>query len=75
VARKLQRLNYDTANATGSASMASVLKLLPISQIVFGSDYPYLSTGPQIEELQNGELSSEELQAILFNNPRVLLNR
>ena len=75
VMRELRRLYYDTANTTAPASMAAVLRLLPISQIVFGSDYPYVATAPQLEELLSVGCSSEQLQAIKFDNAKALLNQ
>ena len=75
VMRELRRLYYDTANTTAPASMTAVVRLLPISQIVFGSDYPYVATAPQLEELLSLGCSSEQLQAIKFDNARALLNQ
>jgi predicted TIM-barrel fold metal-dependent hydrolase len=42
---------------------------------VFGSDYPYVATTPQLEELVSVGCSSEELQAIKFDNAGALLNQ
>ncbi len=75
VMRELQRLYYDTANAAGSASMAAISKLFPISQIVFGSDFPYLPIDAQIDQLESAGFSSEQLQAIEFKNATALLNK
>jgi predicted TIM-barrel fold metal-dependent hydrolase len=41
VTYELRRLYYDVANATNPSSLAALMNLVPSSQIVWGSDYPY----------------------------------
>lgn len=72
---ELKRLYYDTANATAPASMAALLKLVPVSQIVFGTDYPYVPTGPQEVALKNAGLKADSLEAIESGNAERLLPR
>jgi 6-methylsalicylate decarboxylase len=38
----LKRLYYDVANTTNPPAFAALTSLVPASQILFGSDYPYL---------------------------------
>src|SRR5438309_2123678 len=64
---ELRRLHYDTANATFAPSMAALMKLVPISQITYGTDYPYFGFG-QIAELQKLGLSAGDLDAIGHEN-------
>ena len=61
---ELRRLYYDTANATHPASMAALLKLVPASQVVYGSDYPYVTMNAQLAALRGLGLSDEALAAI-----------
>ena len=56
---ELRKLFYDTANATHPASMSALLKLVPPSQVVYGSDYPYLPMNTQVKSLH--ELGFNEL--------------
>jgi 6-methylsalicylate decarboxylase len=39
---ELERLFYEVSNATSPASLAAVAALVPPSQIVFGTDYPFV---------------------------------
>lgn len=41
VVHELRRLYYDVANATNPSSLAALMNLVPVSQMLFGSDYPY----------------------------------
>lgn len=75
VEAEFKRLNYDTANATAPASMAALLKLVPDTQVVFGTDYPYVPIGDQARALEGLGLSGEQVRAIESGNARRLLPR
>jgi predicted TIM-barrel fold metal-dependent hydrolase len=72
---ELRRLYYDTANATHPASMAALLKLVAPSQVLYGSDYPYVAMNTQVASLQRLGLSSADLAAIMNGNAGRLLPR
>ena len=72
---EFKRLHYDTANATAPASMAALLKLVPVSQVVFGTDYPYVPTGPQDKALHRLGLKASDVQAIESGNAEKLIPR
>jgi predicted TIM-barrel fold metal-dependent hydrolase len=74
IERELARLHYDTANATFAPSMAALLKLVPVSQITYGSDYPYFGLG-QFAQLQKLGLSTGDLDAIGHENAIRLVPR
>ncbi|MBC9877202.1 amidohydrolase [Bradyrhizobium sp. INPA01-394B] len=71
---ELRRLHYDTANATFAPSMAALLKLVPASQITYGTDYPYFGFG-QFTQMQKLGLSAEDLDAIGHENATRLIPR
>ncbi len=71
---ELRRLHYDTANATFTPSMAALLKLVPASQITYGTDYPYFAFD-QFAELQKLDLSATDLDAIGHRNATRLIPR
>ena len=65
---EFQRLYYDTANATHPSSMASLLKLVPESQVVYGSDYPYVPMDTQAAALRKLGLPDATVQGIESGN-------
>ena len=71
---EFRRLYYDTANATHPASMAALTKLVPTSQITYGTDYPYFALD-QIANLQKLALPAGDLEAIANGNATRLLPR
>ena len=64
---ELAKLNYDTANATSVPAMAALLKLVPVSQVTYGTDYPYFPLD-QNKDLQKLGLSAADVQAIENGN-------
>ena len=71
---ELRRLNYDTANAVSAPSMAALLKLVPPSQVTYGSDYPYFRLD-QMHDLERLDLSASDLKAIGAGNAMRLIPR
>src|SRR5215468_2824542 len=71
---ELARQYYDTANATSVPAMAALLKLVPVSQITYGTDYPYFPAD-QNEALRKLDLSAADLQAIEHDNAARLIPR
>jgi predicted TIM-barrel fold metal-dependent hydrolase len=74
ILEELRKLNYDTANAAFGPNMAALLKLVPVSQITYGTDYPYF-TLDQIEALRQLGLSESDLRAIGSGNAIRLIPR
>jgi len=70
---EFRRLYYDTANATHPASMAALLKLVPASQVVYGSDYPYVPMNTQVAALRGQGLPEGIVSSIESANARRLL--
>ena len=48
------RLHYDTANVTSAPAMAALLKLVSVSQIIYGTDYPYFAVDQNKDFAQLG---------------------
>jgi predicted TIM-barrel fold metal-dependent hydrolase len=75
VLEELGRLHYDTAQAANPCSMAALLELANVSQVLFGSDYPLLGMDRGIEGLSQLELRPEDLEAIGCGNALQLFPR
>jgi 6-methylsalicylate decarboxylase len=71
---EFKRLHYDTANATSAPAIAALLKLVPASQVTYGSDYPYFALD-QMRNLEQLGLSAADLNAIGSENAMKLVPR
>lgn len=72
IMNEMARLHYDTANATSPPAMAALLKLVPVSQITYGTDYPYFLLD-QNKELRKLGLSAADVQSIESGNAMRLI--
>jgi predicted TIM-barrel fold metal-dependent hydrolase len=75
---ELQRFYYDTAQAFNPYTMPSFKKMVPVSQILFGTDYPLGGGSAAIVSkgiLENGGFTMAELRAIDRDNALRLLPR
>lgn len=64
----LSRLHFDVATAATPPTMAALLALVPVSQLLFGSDYPFLPLGHSGEAIRKLALSSDQVAAIERGN-------
>jgi 6-methylsalicylate decarboxylase len=72
---ELKRLHYDIANSANRPAMSALMNLVPMSQIVFGSDYPFFPIGLTATGMTNLGLAASDLQAIGRDNAIGLLPR
>jgi predicted TIM-barrel fold metal-dependent hydrolase len=70
---ELKRLHYETANGGARPSMAALLALVPVTQVLFGTDYPYVSIADNLADLESNHFPPEILEAILRGNAARLL--
>lgn len=61
---EFRKLHFDTASVTNAPAMAAILKLIPTTQVMFGTDYPWRPAGPSLHELRSLGLSDADLHAI-----------
>ena len=75
VEHELKRFYYDTAQAAHPYALASLTKLIPVSQIVFGTDFPYRTAAEHVKGLTDYGFSASDLQSIDRDNAVRLLPR
>lgn len=70
---QLRRFYYDTAQQANPVAMAALRRVVPASQIVFGTDYPYTSILEHVTGLQESQVfGPDELRAIDGENALTL---
>jgi 6-methylsalicylate decarboxylase len=73
---ELKRHHYDIASvAMNPAGMAAVLKLVPVSRLLYGSDAPFGSTTVIAAALSKFELAAADITAIRRENALRLFPR
>jgi predicted TIM-barrel fold metal-dependent hydrolase len=70
----LRRFHYDTASVTHPAPMAALTKVVPISQIVFGTDFPFRTSADHVDGLRQ-VFDEADFRKIGGDNARALLPR
>jgi len=72
---ELQRFHYDVAQAAHPMALASLLRLVPVSQVLFGTDFPFRTSLDHVKGLADFGISAGDLQAIERGNAVRLLPR
>jgi predicted TIM-barrel fold metal-dependent hydrolase len=64
---------YDTAQVANPAAMSALIRVVPVSQIVFGTDFPFRTAAEHVKGLKEcGVFKPKDLQAIDQNALRLL---
>ncbi len=72
---EVQKLYFDTANFFNPYPWPSLLKLMPVSHILFGTDFPFSSASEVAKGLRDVALSAGDLRAIERENALGLFPR
>jgi 6-methylsalicylate decarboxylase len=72
---ELKRLHYEIANSAHRTAFAALTNLVPASQILFGTDYPFIPIPATAGGLANLGLPTSDLEAIRRGNAVVLFPR
>jgi 6-methylsalicylate decarboxylase len=75
VMHELKRFYYDTAWAAHPGALASLTKLVDVSQILLGSDYPYRTGADNVQGLSEYGFSASDLRSIERGNALRLIPR
>jgi len=75
VLHELKRFYYDTAWAAHPGALASLTRLVDVSQILLGSDYPYRTGEDNVKGLYEYGFSATDLRAIERGNAQKLMPR
>ena len=71
----LRSFYYDTAQASHPGALLSLLNLVDVSQVVFGTDFPYRTSLDHVKGLMAMGFSMNDLTAIESRNAQRLLGR
>jgi 6-methylsalicylate decarboxylase len=69
----LRRYNYEIAQGNTAGQLAALMKLVPVSQVMFGSDYPFVAGIEAVEGLTDYRFSEADQRAIERDNALKLL--
>jgi 6-methylsalicylate decarboxylase len=73
---EVQRFYYDTAQAGGGAAMSALKRVVPVSHIVFGTDFPWISAAETAKGIKDsGVFTAAELAQIDSGNALQLMPR
>ena len=76
VLSELRRMYYDCAQCSNMIAMRALRTMVPVSQILFGTDYPFRSAGETGQGLvASGVFDAAELRAVNRENAQRLLPR
>jgi 6-methylsalicylate decarboxylase len=72
---ELRRLHYDVTTSTSRPALSALRELVPVSQMLFGTDFPYLPPAYTIKGLDAYGFSEADLGAINRGNALRLFPR
>jgi predicted TIM-barrel fold metal-dependent hydrolase len=68
VGAEVRKLYFDLSNATYPAALDALADVVPVSQMLFGSDYPFVKVSATVDGLGQGRFSKSDLEAINRGN-------
>jgi predicted TIM-barrel fold metal-dependent hydrolase len=72
---ELKKLHYETAIAAFKPSLSALFALVPMTQVLFGSDFPFSSPGLTVSGLASMGLAEADARAIGRGNAERLIPR
>ena len=74
VVYELKKFYYDTAQANHPGALAAMMRLMPVSQVLFGTDFPFRTGEEVISGLAAFRFRTRDLRAIERDNALKLLS-
>jgi 6-methylsalicylate decarboxylase len=72
---EFRKFHYELAQGNAPGQIAALLKMVPVSQVMYGTDYPF-RTGAEVNAgIADWGFSAQDLRAIEMENARKLLPR
>jgi predicted TIM-barrel fold metal-dependent hydrolase len=65
---EFRRLHYETANSAYKPTMDALLDYVPLKQVMFGTDYPYVTVTENVADFQALHLNAAQTRAISRDN-------
>jgi len=75
VEAELRRLYYEIANTAHKPAIAALTQMVPISQVLFGTDFPFVPIRATAEGMTRVGLSASDIRAVAHDNAARLLPR
>jgi predicted TIM-barrel fold metal-dependent hydrolase len=75
VIAELRKFYYDTAQANHPGALAALMKLIPVPQVVLGTDFPFRRAAEEIAGITSYGFSAADVRAIERDNAQRLLGR
>jgi Amidohydrolase len=72
---EIRKLYYDTAQSANPENLGALMSVVPDTQILFGTDYPYLAPPITIEPMERLALSEDQRTSIARDNALRLFPR
>lgn len=72
---EIEKLHYDITTSTSRATLDVIRDVVPATQLLFGSDYPYLPIAQTVQGLEQYGFGADDLAAINRGNALRLLPR
>ncbi|MEO7402095.1 MAG: amidohydrolase family protein [Burkholderiales bacterium] len=64
VLHEIRKFYYDTAQGNHAGAMAALREIVPVSQILYGTDYPYRTAGEAVDALGARSFGGTERMAV-----------
>ena len=72
---EIRKLYYDTAQSAYPENLGALKSVVPVSQILLGTDYPYVLPAYTVDALMKFGLSEQDLRAVTRDNALALFPR